>query len=408
MLLNNIYLASTNLVNPLSPHPRFLLRQLVPTPRIALWLCSSCVFALPYNAIASTTDSMRSPYWYAGFNIGESRLSLDTSTLQQAMQAQSLPLTDVSRNSNDTGYKIYTGVTLNDYFAMEGGYFNLGEVDFSTATADSIVQTRLASAIYPLAGHFQSQGLNLDLVARMFLTNALAVTTRLGVTYNDTDARLDYSAPIDLGAYNQSEHYFKQKFGAGVEYQMSKNFAMRFDLERYRMEELWGYQGDFKLLSLGFVYLYDQQTPYAAPTPAPVEYESRPQAPIAATEPAAPARVITLSDVHFAFDQSALTTESKAMLASHVRSLQQDPNTQVQIAGYTSASGSEEYNQRLSERRANAVMQYLITEGGLDSARLTQIGYGEANPAEVETTPSDLRSTAALANMRVLFMVIVK
>jgi OOP family OmpA-OmpF porin len=404
MSLKPWFIALENQSSPAQPIATFRLRPLLPSPCLTLWLCSSCVFVLPLCATASE-HPMATPAWYAGFNIGESRLSLDTLQLEQAMQAQSLPLGQINRNTNDTGYKIYTGAALNDYLAIEGGYFNLGEVDFDATTVAE-------NARFPLAGHLQEQGLNLDLVARMFITNALAVTTRLGLTYNDTDARLDYQAPINLSQYNTSKHYLKHKFGAGLEYQMTPNFAMRVELERYRLDDLWGDQGDFKLLSMGFVYQYDRQTAYYQPTQAPRPTanpapQNQPE-PMASEQPAALELTVELSDVHFAFNESELTAETKAILAKHITALKQHPNGQVQIAGYTSASGTEQYNQQLSERRANAVKQYLITEGGLESSRLTNVGYGETDPAEVETTPSDLRSTAALANMRVLFVVTVK
>jgi outer membrane protein OmpA-like peptidoglycan-associated protein len=54
------------------------------------------------------------------------------------------------------------------------------------------------------------------------------------------------------------------------------------------------------------------------------------------------------------------------------------------------------------------VQDYLTNEGGLTPARLTSIGYGEASPAEVENKPSELRSSAAMANMRVLFRLLVQ
>jgi OOP family OmpA-OmpF porin len=78
----------------------------------------------------------------------------------------------------------------------------------------------------------------------------------------------------------------------------------------------------------------------------------------------------------------------------------------LRIAGYASASGSEEYNQKLSERRANAVKDYLVNTGGIDGSRLETIGYGEANPAQPEADPSDKLSAAAYANMRVIIEVI--
>jgi len=78
------------------------------------------------------------------------------------------------------------------------------------------------------------------------------------------------------------------------------------------------------------------------------------------------------------------------------------------IAGYTSASGTEAYNQKLSERRANAVKAYLANEGIIAPDRLSTIGYGETNPAMHEAAPKEIYSKAAKANMRVLFEVIVK
>lgn len=83
--------------------------------------------------------------------------------------------------------------------------------------------------------------------------------------------------------------------------------------------------------------------------------------------------------------------------------MQNNPNVNVRIVGYTSASGTSAYNQRLSERRARAVEAYLLNEGLIDSYRLTTVGYGKSNPAEYEATPKQKHSNAAKANMRVCF-----
>jgi OOP family OmpA-OmpF porin len=374
--------------------------------RNMLWLGCSCIFALP-QVVFADSYRMDTPSWYAGASVGESRLSLDTSQLERDMQAQGLPLASLSRNTNDTGYKLFAGFALNDYLALEGGYFRLGEVDFSAVTAATP-----DGSTYPLAGHLRDQGANLDLVARMLLSSAFAVTARLGLTYNDTDSRLDYQRPINLDQYDRSKHYLKHKFGAGLEYQLTPAWGMRLELERYRLDDLWGDQGDMKLLSLGLVYQYGQHTAYAEPTAAPAptatpEPYADPPAPPPAAPDAAPV-LIELADVHFEFNQSALTPAAKTILAQHVATLKAQPDSRVQIAGYTSASGTDAYNQQLSERRAQAVQDYLTNEGGLTPARLTSIGYGEASPAEVENKPSELRSSAAMANMRVLFRLLLQ
>jgi outer membrane protein OmpA-like peptidoglycan-associated protein len=118
--------------------------------------------------------------------------------------------------------------------------------------------------------------------------------------------------------------------------------------------------------------------------------------------------VLAFEDVHFDFDKSTLKPEAQIILKRNIQLLKDNPKAQVRIAGYTSASGTEEYNQKLSERRAKAVEEYLINEGIIAPDRLTMIGYGESNPAVYEAAPKEIYSKAAKANMRVLFEIVVK
>jgi OmpA-OmpF porin, OOP family len=147
-------------------------------------------------------------------------------------------------------------------------------------------------------------------------------------------------------------------------------------------------------------------------TPAGVAVDSKGCPPVAVRPivPVAAPKVIVLSfeDVHFDFNQSALKPEAKLILKRNIQLLNENPNAQIRIAGYTSAAGTEEYNQKLSERRAASVREYLLSEGLIESGRLSTIGYGEKSPAAYEATPSDLNSVAAKANIRVLFEITVQ
>jgi len=118
--------------------------------------------------------------------------------------------------------------------------------------------------------------------------------------------------------------------------------------------------------------------------------------------------VLVFEDVHFDFDKSTLTPEAQAILKRNIQILRENPKVKVRIAGYTSASGTEAYNQKLSERRANAVKAYLLKEGVIASDRLSTIGYGETRPAMYEAAPKEIYSKAAKANMRALFEIIVQ
>jgi outer membrane protein OmpA-like peptidoglycan-associated protein len=118
--------------------------------------------------------------------------------------------------------------------------------------------------------------------------------------------------------------------------------------------------------------------------------------------------ILVLEDVHFDFDKSTLKPEAQAILKRNIQLLKDNPKAKVRIAGYTSASGTQAYNQKLSERRANAVKAYLINEGGIAPDSLSTIGYGETNPAMHEAAPKELYSKAAKANMRALFEITVQ
>ncbi len=129
---------------------------------------------------------------------------------------------------------------------------------------------------------------------------------------------------------------------------------------------------------------------------------------ILASEPKEKVIILAFEDIHFDFDKAILTEEAKVILKRNIQVLKANPKVKVRIAGYTSASGSESYNQKLSERRANAVEDYLIKEGIITPDRLSTIGYGKTSPAEHEAAPKDLYSEAAKANMKVLFEIIVE
>jgi outer membrane protein OmpA-like peptidoglycan-associated protein len=124
-------------------------------------------------------------------------------------------------------------------------------------------------------------------------------------------------------------------------------------------------------------------------------------------DPKADEKLVALGDTHFAFDQSTLTPEAKALLDKDIQFLKDNPKMDVRMAGYTSAEGTEEVNQKLSEDRANAVRTYLV-EKGLKAERISVIGYGRTKPALYEVSPGNINSPEAKANMRVLFEIVAK
>lgn len=89
-----------------------------------------------------------------------------------------------------------------------------------------------------------------------------------------------------------------------------------------------------------------------------------------------------VENIFYDFDKATLRDESKAALDEMIQMLRDNPNVTLEMSSHTDRMGSDEYNERLSDRRAKSVVDYLI-EGGIDERRLTWKGYGESRPKKV-------------------------
>jgi len=124
-----------------------------------------------------------------------------------------------------------------------------------------------------------------------------------------------------------------------------------------------------------------------APAPRVVAAAPPPAKPAAAPAPAkiAPQSLSLSADTLFAFDKSALKPEGKAALDEFGRQLDGAQYDVVSVVGHTDRFGSNDYNQRLSERRAHTVKEYL-TSRNIVANRITAEGKGETQPV---TQPGD-------------------
>ena len=119
-------------------------------------------------------------------------------------------------------------------------------------------------------------------------------------------------------------------------------------------------------------------------------------------------KLIVLDDAHFEWEKDTLTEDGAKVVAENAKILRENPAVKIRIAGYSSAEGTPEFNQTLSEKRAKIVKEILVKEGGIAPDRLATIGYGETRPAVFEPLPEHVDSAEAKANMRVLFEIMVK
>ncbi len=95
--------------------------------------------------------------------------------------------------------------------------------------------------------------------------------------------------------------------------------------------------------------------------------------------------VIEVSDVLFEFDKWVIKTTYVPELESWVEYFQNNPLVTADIYGHADSTGTETYNQKLSERRAEAVVNYMVDKG-IKLERLTTKGFGETQPATSNDT----------------------
>ena len=115
--------------------------------------------------------------------------------------------------------------------------------------------------------------------------------------------------------------------------------------------------------------------PKPQPPPAPPPPPTPPQEKVVVTEE----QIITLEPIYFDFDKAKIKPVSYPILDQVVKVMNDRPNMRVRVEGHTDSKGSEAYNQRLSQRRAEAVVKYLISKG-IDPSRLEAVGYGKSRP----------------------------
>ena len=305
-------------------------------------------------------------YWYGGLNIGQSRARIDAGRIKAQLLENSLATSSIANDERDTAYKLFGGYQFNKNFALEGGYFDLGQFGYTATTVPAGT----------LDGRIKLKGLNLDAVGILPLAGKFSAFGRLGLNY--AQAKDNFTAtgavPVPMNP-NPSKSQTNYKAGLGLQYDLTKSLGMRVEAERYRINDAVGSKGDINMYSLGLVYRFAEKAP------APVQQARIPDPVIVYV----PVKVKTeqycsILDIQFEINADEMQLEEKERLAVLGTFLKKYPGTIAVIEGHTDNVGSPEKNMELSERRAESVVNYLMAEHNIAASRLVSKGYGETRP----------------------------
>jgi OOP family OmpA-OmpF porin len=149
-----------------------------------------------------------------------------------------------------------------------------------------------------------------------------------------------------------------------------------------------------------------KQQVHASNAEAGAEKTASVTAPAKASEPKAPPQPAqrveesSLRTLLFGADKASMTAESKQSLAPVVTALKGNPAQRVVLEGYSDSKGSDSYNQKISQKRSDAVKIFLV-QSGVKPERISSRGLGEANPVATNATEDGRRR-----NRRVEVMIV--
>ena len=341
------------------------------------------------SALASPALAQDSKYYYWGLGVGQSQSQMDDRLTTDSLLRSSNSPGSFTSERQDTGYKLFGGYQFNRNLGVEFGYFNLGKFTYGTSMPGGT-----------LNGRYETEGVNLDLVGTLPMSAKWSALARVGVQYANT--RDAFSGPgLPATASNDnSQRANNMKVGLGLQYELTPAIFVRAEAERFRVKDGLGSNGDVNYYSMSLVFPIGRRAAQPVAAPAPAAYVAPPPPPppepVVTSPPpppppvAVPRKVQFSADSLFSFDKAVIRPDGKAALDSFARELQGTRYSTISVEGNTDRLGSDAYNQKLSQERADAVKAYLASSAGIDARKITAVGRGETNPV---TKPGDCKGT---------------
>jgi len=249
------------------------------------------LLAVASFAVVCSTSVMAqgAPGFYVGGSVGPTRAHFNNDAYNNLARNNGFAINSSSVDNKDTGGKVFGGYQFNPNFAVEGGYFDLGRFDYSGVTSGGTYR-----------GNTRSQGLNLDLVGTLPLSDRFSLLGRVGAAYaktRDSSSSTGFAPPVTA---NRSLNETYAKYGVGLQYAITDALSLRGELERYHRINDPIRRGNVDMATIGLVYRFGAkaQTPvaqtYVAPAPvyvAPAPVYVAPRPPVVAAPAPAPVYV---------------------------------------------------------------------------------------------------------------------
>jgi OmpA-OmpF porin, OOP family len=344
----------------------------------------TCLFGVA--AVNSPPAVATDDGWYGGISIGRSEASIARERIRAELEVAGRIMTSIDEDHQDIGYKLFGGRKFNKNFAVEAGYFNLGKFGYTARTTPT----------GRFIGEARFQGLNLDAVGILPITQKISAFGRAGLIYTETKDEFSGTGAVVVTNANPNEKEGSWKYGLGVQYDFTPKFALRGEWERYRVNDAIGNKGDIDMLLVGLIYTFggaEKAAPRAQEAPPPVPVYVAQAAPVLVIVPVVvkTEQYCSILDIQFEINKNTVQREAEEKIDKVGIFMKKYPNTTAVIEGHTDEVGNAADNMKLSERRAENVVNYLVDRSGIARSRLRAVGYGETRPIADNSTEAGKR-----------------
>ncbi len=374
--------------------PLFIMNRMFSSSVIAALVGLSLMPTQSSVASELSEQNLAGPWFITG-GIYHALSDVTESDLDQSFIASGVDAHTLSLDKQRLSYGVGVGYFLTDNWFVEGGYLNTGDVDLTLQSSSTASQAfyDAIERIYPESG----EGPYLQLGYRYRFTSDWSVTGKMGAFFWKGDY---LSLPVDTNTGRGSDQPSDTDlvYGLSLDYQISHDWvtslqAQRVEFDNYPTTMLglnlaYHFGGEREVVSTGKSLDSDRDGVYD-------EDDACPNTP--ASHAVDATGCTRLSDVTqsiealvlFANDSTRIEPEYKAVLEKLARAIDMHHPAKVFISGHASAPASSSYNLDLSQRRAQAVQAYLVTNFHLDTERLETEAFGERSLIKEGNMESD-------------------
>lgn len=337
--------------------------------------------------------------WYIGGQLGQATTDISQSDIDTFYGETGFEASSINIDDSDLAFSLMVGYQFNTYWALEGSYIDLGErkVDFTGSTGDLATFYDNVEHVYPQSG----DGLSIAVIGSWPISENFKLSGKLGYWHWEGDYST-YNANGDVGSDSIKGN--DVWFGAELNYRLNERSQVYLTAQRFSLD-----RDDNNVLGLGVRYYFGEESQSkktsekVQPVVILVPKDNDKDGVLDAMDDCANSNPLHQVDVkgctvmqaqtfsfnltiHYDKNSSEIPSSYDNKLQGLADFIEEYKVKKLYVYGHTSAPGSETYNMKLSEKRAQSVTDILESKFNIAENIIKPIGRGEEELVDTNDT----------------------